>query len=1166
MLLKEMGVSTECRWGWSVLMKEPAQWVELEGHDYVLDLVCDLELLPDFPKQKTYFIISTEDPSKARPNAKVFLAVDLKKMRMGRSHMPTEQALLQPTVYQCLKATTDLDASVLSGRMKGRGGVGGDEAQSPARVNVSAALRPGVRVLPSIPGAPVMPSMPAVPPVPDPQQAVLAQQQQTIINQQAVIMAQQMTMQAMAMVTSPVSSPPMSPLTSPPTSPPPTPYSTLPPSPYPAIPPSPYANLPPNPYAPLPLSMYTSPPVTPHPTVTSTSINATPSTLEGQQEPLKKKSSPPTPQPQSTTNTQTASSNGTLGKKQAPAAPVKLDSRPAKRHAPVAITGPLRSAPAPGAEVVKYSVSNSEHIVPSHNIKDIIKQYQTPPPELMPQIQRREGKAFVKKLNPHDEAMQILKTQSDNPPPPQRKAPTPAAVSRDGGLKPTKSSKKKAPESPLALPPPVSRDLPVESESIQTQLHRSSTEEHYTYTNVPWKIYLRKEVFYPKDTWNHPLVLDLIFKQIVNDTFTEVCVHITKESRLCFIAQYSIELDTDVRDESVKKAVIAAARESWEIYFSHPFPASGSVGTGVQVLAVSHSGIKLLKTVKSSSAAPDYFQVLRPYSYTDILFVTIPSQNMLEFNLMNEKLILFSAKATQIKHMIDLFISHLKTDSEYVVAERYFITEDRALLSFHKGDIIHLQAMDGLEEGEKKCSHIHTLQKYTYKNTPISCFLQNPILESLIDFSDPNMNRVASEIFLAIMKFMGDHPLRGQSEQFVVCTFLKLTGEYGLMKDEAYCQVLKQITANTSSKPDSCQKGWRLLYILTAFYRCSEVLKPFLLKLLRDVCRSPEAGRSSKRQLFLFPGGIERHLKFKTCSFALDVIEELCYEMALQRLEAMDEYTVFIVTNRGQNVRPLNKREYILDIATEAEQIDPNYSFWFRRVIWAHPLKFENELCVTMHYNQVLPDYLKGLLNVVPQGKISEQQFNQFAKLAALQHRAKDSLYAPTIHELTEYIPVEIFGRQGPQQWMQLVAQHVHAIQSLNPHQARSQFLGLVCAFPMFGSSFFYIQSSSNSTISAPCILAVNQNGLHFLHKDSHEVQMKFQLKLIQSALTQRPSAGSSYPYVDILIGDLTNHRVTQLQLEQGLELCRVIAMHIENMLSVREKRLTLPPSEITML
>lgn len=32
---------------------------------------------------------------------------------------------------------------------------------------------------------------------------------------------------------------------------------------------------------------------------------------------------------------------------------------------------------------------------------------------------------------------------------------------------------------------------------------------------------------------------------------------------------------------------------------------------------------------------------------------------------------------------------------------------------------------------------------------------------------------------------------------------------------------------------------------------------------------------------------------------ALEVIEELCYEMALHRLEAMEEYAIFLVTNRG---------------------------------------------------------------------------------------------------------------------------------------------------------------------------------------------------------------------------------------------------------------------------
>lgn len=43
----------------------------------------------------------------------------------------------------------------------------------------------------------------------------------------------------------------------------------------------------------------------------------------------------------------------------------------------------------------------------------------------------------------------------------------------------------------------------------------------------------------------------------------------------------------------------------------------------------------------------------------------------------------------------------------------------------------------------------------------------------------------------------------------------------------------------------------------------------------------------------------------------------------------------------------------------------------------------------------------------------------------------------------------------------------------------------------------------------------------------------------------------------------LRNYSVSLLQ---GLELCRVVAVHVETMLSAREERLTLPPSEITLL
>lgn len=130
-------------------------------------------------------------------------------------------------------------------------------------------------------------------------------------------------------------------------------------------------------------------------------------------------------------------------------------------------------------------------------------------------------------------------------------------------------------------------------------------------------------------------------------------------------------------------------------------------------------------------------------------------------------------------------------------------------------------------------------------------------------------------------------------------------------------------------------------------------------------------------------------------------------------------------------MRPLTRREYVLDVATETECRDAGYTFWCRRVVWSQPLKFDNELYVTVHYNQVgpphqaplgpppcpppracpvpkpcpcnlspqvLPDYLKGLFTVLPPAGPGEQHFPQVAKLAALQHRAKDHHHLPTAY------------------------------------------------------------------------------------------------------------------------------------------------------------------------
>ncbi|KAM6320406.1 unconventional myosin-XV [Podargus strigoides] len=988
-------------------------------------------------------------------------------------------------------------------------------------------------------------------------------------------------------------------------------------------------------------------------------------------------------------------------------------------------------------EPVQHSRLNSEHFPrPTHDIRNIIRQCQPAPRGSQP-----PSKLFGKKLDPHEEAMQILKEQLSA-------ARVPEAVGPKGAVatvKPVTSGRYqlRAPTGRLvATQPPVSisRELPSEGQQVQTQLHRSCSEDFYTYHNVPWKIYIRKEVFYPKDSINNPLLLDLIFRQIFNDTLSDTCIRISQEERLrlkSLFAENKLDSFSPVATESVKREIIAAARDGCEVYFSRLFPATGSVGTGVQILAVSHTSVKLLRLVKGTNVPGEQLRVLRTYSYADVLFVTTPSRNMLEFNLRSEKLILFSPKAPQVKAMVDHFITELRKDSQYVVAVRNYSPEIGSQLSFHKGDIIHLQPLEHPERDHyygcvvrKKVMYLEELktgtQDFGWKfgavhgrsglfpaeyvqpvaapdfvhlpaerkeeprdkqgkvaasaavavavasttvaqeldrktevspastafaegpegdgseqlrastgtcpmltfarkyfraarhGTTDSCgmkakrdvpdvlemltFSKTPIQESLIEFIDGGISKLATEAFQAVMKFMGDHPLRGQTELDTICTILKLCAEHEVLQDEVYCQIIKQVTNNTSAKPDSCQKGWRLLYILAAYYKCSEVLRPFLLAFLQDASSHPElpfqgiakaceqnlrktlqfggrslfpssmelkamvAGRSAKRQLFLLPGGIERHLKIKTCSVALDVIEELCCEMGLQQAEAFDEYILFVVTDRGQSVRPLTRREYVLDVATETERQDTGYTFWCRRVVWSQPLKFDNELYVTVHYNQVLPDYLKGLFTVLPPARPGEQHFPHMAKLAALQHRAKDRHRLPTAREVQDYVPPQLFCLLKAQSWLQMVTQHVQQAQALSAHQARAQFLGLLSAYPMFGSSFFYIQSCSNNAIVSPCILAVNQNGLNFLSKETHEPIAKFSLKEIQSTRTQRPTAGSSYPYVEITLGDLLAQGITQLQLEQGLELCRVVAAHMERLLGAREKRLTLPPSEITLL
>ena len=102
---------------------------------------------------------------------------------------------------------------------------------------------------------------------------------------------------------------------------------------------------------------------------------------------------------------------------------------------------------------------------------------------------------------------------------------------------------------------------------------------------------------------------------------------------------------------------------------------------------------------------------------------------------------------------------------------------------------------------------------------------------SLLRLEPSDVNKIALECFACVMRYMGDLPLlKNQHEVDCVNTILMYCHKFEAVRDEVYCQMMKQTTTNKSAVRDSCQKGWRLMSIVAAYFSCSELLRPFLFK------------------------------------------------------------------------------------------------------------------------------------------------------------------------------------------------------------------------------------------------------------------------------------------------------------------------------------------------
>uniref|UniRef100_A0A2K6S0B0 Myosin XVB n=1 Tax=Saimiri boliviensis boliviensis TaxID=39432 RepID=A0A2K6S0B0_SAIBB len=958
----------------------------------------------------------------------------------------------------------------------------------------------------------------------------------------------------------------------------------------------------------------------------------------------------------------------------------EAEAEPAKEAA----TKVRSQGPAQGrGTVVHSSDPKPKRPQPSREIGNIIRMYQSRPgPVPVPVQPSRPPKAFLKKSDPKDEALAKLGISGTHLSPlsvccfpGRRKGPPPAVAPRPKiPLRPGPSSSIKEKQGPLLdlfgqnlptsqtpSPPPAppappllpTKDpealsvghhrstQPMEDQGLSTQLLEPSGSVCFSYTGTPWKLFLRKEVFYPRENFSHPYCLRLLCEQILRDTFSESCIRISRDERhkmKDLLGDLEVDLDSlTTTEDSVKKRIVVAARDNWANYFSRFFPVSVSGPSGCWLMS-------LRRQVWGAGWEAGWGQGLGVWAKSLEVW---GARGRGEASRGNR----WAGRTGRHRQACCSQPSPAcLQDSGYVIALRSYITDNSSLLSFHRGDLIKLLPVATLEPGwqfgsaggrsglfpadiaqpaaapdfsfskEQRSgrhkgqlsngelgltrwdrpserpagprSQVHsddseatslpssaayaslptdssnyTMQEFALRyfrkseDNPCAClptasslWLQAPIQESLLILSD-DMSKQAVVSFLALMQFMGDQSKpRGKDDMDLLYELLKLCQEEQL-RDEIYCQVIKQVTGHP--RPGRCIRGWSFLSLLTGFFSPSTKLMPYLTKFLQDSGLNQELARSSQehlqstvkyggRQRLPPPGEMQAFL------VAADVQEELCRQMGIMEPQEVQEFALFLIKGEGELVRPLRPAEYLNNVV-----VDPSVSLHSRRLGWETPLHFDNPTYITTHYNQVLRDYLQGKLLV------SAQADAQLARLAALQHLSKANRNTPSEQDLLAYVPKQLHRQVNTASIKNLMEEELRRLEGHRPQEAQISFIAdlggqalrvpgpqqseflpassptpeAVRQLPLFGHTVYVVLRVSTQALPGSALLGLNRQHLILMDPSSQSLCCRIALKSLQRVHLLSPLEEKGPPGLELNYGSADNPQTIWFELPQAQEL-----------------------------
>ncbi|KAM4848764.1 unconventional myosin-VIIa isoform 2-T2 [Urocitellus parryii] len=432
-----------------------------------------------------------------------------------------------------------------------------------------------------------------------------------------------------------------------------------------------------------------------------------------------------------------------------------------------------------------------------------------------------------------------------------------------------------------------------------------------------------------------------------------------------------------------------------------------------------------------------------------------------------------------------------------------------------------------------------------------------------------------------VLKYMGDYPSkRMRSVNELTDQIFEGALKAEPLKDEAYVQILKQLTDNHIRYSE--ERGWELLWLCTGLFPPSNILLPHVQRFLQSRKHCPlaidclqrlqkalrngsrkypphlvevEAIQHKTTQIFhkvYFPDDTDEAFEVESSTKAKDFCQNIAARLLLKSSEGFSLFVKIAdkVISVPENDFFFDFVRHLTDWIKKARPIKDGvvpsltYQVFFMKKLWTTTVPGKDPMADSIfHYYQELPKYLRGY------HKCTREEVLQ---LGALIYRVKfeeDKSYFPSIPKLLrELVPQDLIRQISPDDWKRSIVAYFNKHAGKSKEEAKLAFLRLIFKWPTFGSAFFEVKQTTEPNFPEILLIAINKYGVSLIDPRTKDI-------LTTHPFTKISNWSSGNTYFHITIGNLVRGSKLLCETSLGYKMDDLLTSYISQMLTAMSKQ-----------